>query len=65
MTTTFAITAYNEQQRGNYDWIRECLRVPLAHDGIDEVLVYDDGTPCQGDLYREIAGPGGDKGAAH
>ena len=41
---TFAVTAYNESTRGECAWLRECIATPLAHPGIDEVLVYDDGS---------------------
>lgn len=58
MKTTFAVTCYNEGLRGNYQWLLECLREPLIHRDIDEVLIYDDGSADPRELMNHLPSDG-------
>lgn len=50
-----SVTAFNEDRRGGYAWIRECLAAPLASPLVEEVLVYDDASE-----HDSLAGAIGD-----
>jgi len=53
---TLAITAFNESQRGDFDWIHECIAPAIHHPLVREIVVVNDGTPDFGELVQNLSG---------
>jgi len=53
---TLAITAYNESQRNNFEWIREAISHAICHPLVRHIVIVNDGTPDGIDLYEQITG---------
>lgn len=51
---TLAITAFNESNRGNFEWIRECVTPATTHPLVREIAVVNDATDDIDRLRFEI-----------
>ncbi len=49
------MTAFNESQRGNFAWIRECVAAAVEHPLVREVVVVNDATPDIDTLRAALA----------
>lgn len=52
---TFAVTAWNETNRGDFQWIKECLEAASEHPMIDEIVVVNDASTDIDRLRDEIS----------
>ncbi len=52
---TLAVTAYNESQRGNFGWIRECIKPAMTQPLVQELVVTNDATPDYDGLVDAVA----------
>ena len=52
---TLAVTAYNESQRGNFQWIRECVGPASMSPVVREIVVVNDGTDDFDALTKALA----------
>lgn len=53
-TFTLAVSTYNEHQRNNYQWLRECLEPASTNDAVSDIMICDDGSDQQAELASVV-----------
>lgn len=54
MSISFTVTAYNESQRGDGEWITRCLAAAAKHPLVAEIVVVDDASEDWGWLQKRL-----------